>query len=95
VRDPSAHDFAGDSRLIGHLQVTSFLSIFSISPMGPGCWQLGQLVKRRNEERSGDLGHLICGGSSWGADFDGGILQTPFCAFVVLNEAGVGLDECL
>jgi hypothetical protein len=42
-----------------------------------------------------DLGHLIRGGSSWSTDFDGGILRAPFCAFAVLNEAGVGLDECL
>ena len=34
-------------------------------------------------------GHLIRGGSSWSADFDGGILRAPFCAFVVPNEAGV------
>jgi hypothetical protein len=38
--------------------------------MGSGCWQLGLLVKRGNEERGGgDLGHLIRGGSSWSADF--------------------------
>jgi hypothetical protein len=37
----AAHDFAGDSLLIGHPQATSFLNIFSIFPMGPGCWQLG------------------------------------------------------
>jgi hypothetical protein len=41
-----------------------------------------------------DLGHLIRGGRSWSANLDGGILRAPFCAFVVLNEAGVGLDEC-
>ena len=41
------------------------------------------------------LGHLIRGGSSWGMDDDVGILRTPFCSFVVLDEDGVGLGECL
>ena len=53
------------------------------------------MVKRGNEERGGDLGHLIRGGSGWSADFDSGVLRAPFCAFVVLNEADMGLDECL
>ena len=30
-----------DIIIMGHSQATSFLSIFSIFPMGPGCWQLG------------------------------------------------------
>jgi hypothetical protein len=41
VRGAAAYDSAGDSSLIGHPQVTSFLSVFSVFPMGPGCWQLG------------------------------------------------------
>jgi hypothetical protein len=89
VRGPAAHDFAGDSPLIGHPQATSFLSIFSIFPMGPGCWHLGKLVKRGNEENGDDLGHLIRGGSSWSADFDSGVLRAPFCAFVVLPSTTV------
>ena len=64
--------------MIGHPQATSFLSIFSIFPMDPGCWQLGLLVKRGNEERGGDLGHLIRGGSRWSADFVSGVLRAPF-----------------
>jgi hypothetical protein len=40
-RGAAAYDSAGDSSLIGHPQVTSFLSVFSVFPMGPGCWQLG------------------------------------------------------
>ena len=53
------------------------------------------MVKRGNEERGGDLGHLIRGGSSWSADFVSGVVRAPFCAFVVLNDAGTSLDECL
>jgi hypothetical protein len=49
---------------------------------------------RGNEERGGDLGHLIWGGSIWSADFVSGVLRVPFCAFVVLNEAGMGLGMC-
>ena len=51
------------------------------------------MLKRRNEERGGDLGHLIRGGGSWSVDFDSGVLRAPFCAFVVLNETGMGLDK--
>jgi hypothetical protein len=40
VRGLAAHDFAGDSPLIGHPQATSFLSVFSISPwaLAAGSW---------------------------------------------------------
>jgi len=41
------------------------------------------------------LGHLIRGGSSWGMDDDVGILRTPFCSFVVLDEDGVGQRDMM
>ncbi len=53
------------------------------------------MVKRGNEERGGDLGHLIGGGGGWGAAYRVRILRLPFCAFVFLNETVVGLGECL
>jgi hypothetical protein len=51
-------------------------------------------VERGNEERGGCLGHLTRAWSSRGLD-EVGILRAPFYAFVVLDEAGVGLNECL
>jgi hypothetical protein len=66
------------------------LHIFSVFPVGPGCIQQSSLVERGNEERCVSLGRLIGGESN-----RSGVLRVPFCAFVVLNEAGVGLDECL
>jgi hypothetical protein len=53
------------------------------------------MVKRGNEERCGGLGRLNVGGSNRGVNEGEGILRLPFCVIVVLNEAGVGLDECL
>ena len=53
------------------------------------------MVKRGNEERCEGLRRLNVGGSSRGGNDGDGILRSPFYAFVVLNEAGVGLDECL
>ena len=48
------------------------------------------MVKRGNEERCVSLGRLSGGGSN-----RGGVLRVPFGALVFLNEAGIGLHECL
>jgi hypothetical protein len=53
------------------------------------------MVKRGNEERCGGLRRLNVGGSNRGVNDGDGILQLPFCAFVVPNETAVGLDEFL
>ena len=53
------------------------------------------MVQRGNEERCGGLGRLNVGGSNRGGNDGDGILRSPFYAFVVLNEAGVGRHECL
>ena len=62
--------------------------------MGPVCCQQGLFVKRGSEERGGGLGRLTRGWTSRGLD-EVGILRAPFYAFVVLDEAGVGLNEFL
>ena len=61
VWSPEFHDCCCDFPLIQHPQAlcSLFLSIFSIFPVGSCCAQLGQLVKRGNEERRVDLGPLI------------------------------------
>ena len=92
VWSPEFHDCCRDFPLIQHPQAlcSLFLSVFSIFPVGSCCAQLGQLVKRGNEERRVDLGPLI--------DDGGGLcgpLRLPFDTLVLLNEACVGLDECL
>ncbi len=93
VRGPFAYDFRCDSPLIGHPQTTFILNVFSIFPMGINCCWANCL---RGGMRRGvvDLGRLTRGWSGWGMD-DRGILRAPFCVFVVLDEAGVGLCECL
>ena len=92
VWSPEFHDCCRDSPLIQHPQAlcSLFLSVFSVFPVGFCCAQLGQLVKRGNEERRVDLGPLI--------DDGGGLcgpLRLPFDTLVLLNEACVALDECL
>ena len=57
-------------------------------------WRPGAPQRRRAQSRRCHLGANDGDGiQDWGVNDGHVILRLPFCAFVVLNEAGVGLDE--